>query len=571
MQAAVAICGRHPEATGVGAALVQDAAHVLDGLRCDDPSLASRLRQRRPHALVAAACPDRGCAAVLGEAAERAGIPSWSYSIVLPPADLPEPAARTATRLAARARRLESTPVISPERTTAWFGFSRQVATRRGLFTRSTWQVREVIPHIEAARCRAAFGCHRCAEACPYRAIRFQHGVATIEQDTCTGCGICVGACPLTAVTHPMADPGPVEQELAILLRDAPHPRLVAFCCRHDRVGLPAPCLDVPLPCGAATSISHVLDAFRHGADGVAIVLGQGRCPHHHPRPMLIRQHAALQRLLRAAGLDPRRAALADSRDDLCSFIQTVTPLPPREASGKTAAPTEGGVAWPARFALLLGDTPPASPVLGDGEAPLALVECNATRCTLCGACANACPTGALRSVQGSEQTSLTFEHAICPGCRRCEEICPEQALHVRQGIAPGMLHGPLVLAEDALHRCRVCGEAFAPRALLRSVEARTAGRDANWRNLHSDDLCPRCRLPAHNHGRRPDPACIGPEARVYGGAEGRGATVLAHAAPLPRWPGRSPCGHVRIGLVRPGGAHQRPAIRSPARGPPPR
>ena len=46
-----------------------------------------------------------------------------------------------------------------------------------------------------------------------------------------------------------------------------------------------------------------------------------------------------------------------------------------------------------------------------------------------------------------------------CPAGCGLEEICPEQALRVRQGINPAMLQSAAVLAEDTMLRCRVCGE----------------------------------------------------------------------------------------------------------------
>jgi Ni,Fe-hydrogenase III small subunit/NAD-dependent dihydropyrimidine dehydrogenase PreA subunit len=54
-------------------------------------------------------------------------------------------------------------------------------------------------------------------------------------------------------------------------------------------------------------------------------------------------------------------------------------------------------------------------------------------RCTACGECALACPTGALAtaSADGDART-LTLSYAACIQCRECVEACPEQA------VAPG-------------------------------------------------------------------------------------------------------------------------------------
>ena len=51
-------------------------------------------------------------------------------------------------------------------------------------------------------------------------------------------------------------------------------------------------------------------------------------------------------------------------------------------------------------------------------------------RCTMCDACAKACPTGAIQSTApepGSRRLSLSY--AACIQCRECIGLCPEQAV----------------------------------------------------------------------------------------------------------------------------------------------
>lgn len=51
--------------------------------------------------------------------------------------------------------------------------------------------------------------------------------------------------------------------------------------------------------------------------------------------------------------------------------------------------------------------------------------ELDRTRCTLCGACVESCPHGALRISQ--RQVILLTER--CAYCGDCENVCPEDAI----------------------------------------------------------------------------------------------------------------------------------------------
>ena len=46
-------------------------------------------------------------------------------------------------------------------------------------------------------------GCGSCIGACPVNAISFDaNGKAVIDQETCVKCGTCVGACPVNAISE---------------------------------------------------------------------------------------------------------------------------------------------------------------------------------------------------------------------------------------------------------------------------------------------------------------------------------------------------------------------------------
>jgi ferredoxin len=44
-------------------------------------------------------------------------------------------------------------------------------------------------------------GCGICVDACPQQAIELVDGVAKVNQDKCDGDGVCVDSCPVQAIT----------------------------------------------------------------------------------------------------------------------------------------------------------------------------------------------------------------------------------------------------------------------------------------------------------------------------------------------------------------------------------
>ncbi len=322
--------------------------------------------------------------------------------------------------------------------------------SRRSLFSRAAVLYDAPVAVLDAEACTGTAGCGICIERCPHGAVDRASGtspagrVPAVDADRCAGCGVCVSACPSGALRLSGCSTAQVEAQLDALLEHFDGLVLACESARPDGEALPRGWARIELPTLGLLTPGWLLQLRLRGV-ATRLAPCEGRCCEG-----ALELEALAGRLIAAgAGHQPAPAA-------------GEPPISPGEPLRLTE---------PRATADAVRRIADGLPVLDD-RAPLGLVSFDPERCTVCGACALACPTGALALEQADDSGAvLLHDPAACVACDRCARACPEQALGVARGIDGARLRaGPIELIRDQPERCLVCGAQLPPRPLRRRL-----------------------------------------------------------------------------------------------------
>ncbi|MGZ4354481.1 MAG: 4Fe-4S binding protein, partial [Gaiellaceae bacterium] len=288
-----------------------------------------------------------------------------------------------------------------------------------------------LLPPGERGRTMLAAGFSRRALLSPAAAVEITP-VAELDAARCVGCGLCTEACPQGAI-----DTGFVD---------------ASRCDACGRCVVACPRAALHLSGCSAAQLEAQLGELLPGTLGIAFA---------DPAPdgwALVETPAA------TPGLRLQVAAQG-AQVELDPFSQRVL-----DTVGTQAAPGPITVSEPRATADAVLRLAPedCELVLEDDASPLGLLAFDAEACTLCGACAAACPARALELVDGF---ALRHDPAACVGCGRCVTACPEDALEVRRGIDVARLRrGQVELLRSERESCSACGAELPPLPMRRRV-----------------------------------------------------------------------------------------------------
>lgn len=351
-------------------------------------------------------------------------------------------------------------------------------------------------------------GCSRCLTTCPAKAIVSASDRIAVDPHLCQGCATCVIACPTGALTYTSAQPEEMYARLTSWFDDQTQgTTLQPTLLIHEQddatraVDLAAWASATPFTVSAIAAVGadFWLAALAQGASRV-IVVPPLNLP-ESTRSALTTELRLLQDVLHACGEPTSRIVL----------LERGATLPYKESphSASTAMPSSlmGQESKRERFEhalecflAALTPTHTIAPVIDlPPGSPFGAVHVEAEDCTMCGACSNLCPTGALFSDEDGLMR-LRFIESHCVQCGICEGGCPESAISLipRLLLQPETRRGACTLNEDRQHECPECGTQFISKALLnKSIQIMRAHAVIPEEAILGLQKCPRCRAQA--------------------------------------------------------------------------
>lgn len=354
--------------------------------------------------------------------------------------------------------------------------------------------------------------CLYCLDICPFGAIQSVDKNLFINHDLCQGCGCCAMVCP----TDAMQMIQPSKKELLHKLR-----RRLEMCPERGDF-LPTLIISDSETAGANMDERNhdrliIFEVEQIGCVGLemlltALVYGAGRvivaCDPQNPlkiRKALEWQTQIACAILNGLGMPEDKVQFAIALpEDNHSEGTACRPAGPDARPGTPETLPEVFSLQHEKRTLIRLATQYLHDQFGAQQSclplpsgsPFGAVGVSTDRCTLCMACAVACPSGALSAC--GDTPRLSFRESRCHQCGLCETVCPEGAIRLEPRLLcdPERTEAQVVLHEAVPFHCIECGAPFASPAMITRMEHKLAGHwmYAGARQLRRLRMCRTCR-----------------------------------------------------------------------------
>ena len=351
-------------------------------------------------------------------------------------------------------------------------------------------------------------GCTRCLDVCSAQAIVSAGTTVRVDPYLCQGCATCALACPTGALSFKFPSREALVDRLQQTLQSGPD--RATLIVHAGALGVTE--MQAVVKAGALSLLVNPLPAFGEElwlralalGVGVLILVDDGTLS-ERARSTMTSQLVQVRTMLPALGI-ARESLLWMTRGELTQRLEAQNVLSKRESASLVAAsilaPTVASAGRSKRRSLLdsvleLRTTDGTAPI-GDmpSDASFGEVRVNPQRCTLCFACTQLCPTGALVA-NNAKMQQLVFRESACVQCGLCVQGCPEKAMKLHARFAPSALDESTtrVLYQDEQMVCKSCGTPFISRRLLASSLERLKGHPVLAKGGRESLMtCPSCR-----------------------------------------------------------------------------
>jgi ferredoxin len=335
--------------------------------------------------------------------------------------------------------------------------------------------------------------CAICVDACPANAITFEEDggpqLVTHDGELCVKCGLCLRICPVEAFT---GDNGVAtllsfvagqEKRTIVELACALNPNKAHGPAQANLVVNTGACL-------ASLGPSAIMALMALGVAHVILRVDFCQsCPLAQSRAEIDKSVDQVTSLIQTDErlgspvtlLDaireewPKRfvasvKAPPRSRRDFLRALTTTTETPQAVRQLMVVEKPEGGKHPPTeRLRVLKAAQSIPAERLQSG--PLELFQSTLLaadeKCTACGVCARACPTGALRFTADEDHYALALAAGACTDCGVCRSLCEPNALQMAgtPTLNDWLAEEPPTLRSGDLKQCKKCGAGFDSRS----------------------------------------------------------------------------------------------------------
>ena len=358
-------------------------------------------------------------------------------------------------------------------------------------------------------------GCNKCIDICSAAAISSLGDIVKIDPHLCMGCGACATVCPSGAMSYQyplMADRGAQLKTLlnsyriaakgqgvapVVLFHNATDGRDAIIALAKTNSGLPVNMLPLETWHVASTGVDILLGAIAYGAGHVAVLAAGSEAPQYIDA--LKAEMALGETILHALGFAGSHFSILAASDGVIPglTLQNIAPgeTVPVSAGFNLSNDKRGTLEFVIEHFMRHAKLKPEQIVLPAGSM-YGTLNVDKQKCTMCMACAGACPESAL--MDGGDKPQLKFLERNCVQCGLCETTCPENAISlVSRLLLTDARKTEVVLNAAEPFDCISCGKALGTKQMIDNMLGKLAGHSMfqGEGKLKRLQMCADCRV----------------------------------------------------------------------------